>query len=156
MSATTTHQPSDLILSDACDRTGIVHFRARSASRPGAWNTVALDTTTGEAICDCPAARHDRECWHRRLVAAAWAAQSVRAAVAALTDDELYRAGRQAASHCRVYRRRRWAIPLTDRLAIVACREVWRARHAPADDEAARACDDGGQVFPAELEGWAA
>jgi hypothetical protein len=66
------HTAAELTLVGADDRTEIVVFRAPSAYDAQRVNTVALDTRTGEILCDCKGAEFSRQCWHQDHVVAAW------------------------------------------------------------------------------------
>jgi hypothetical protein len=135
------HEPGELVFLGADDLLNVVHFQAASASRAhGPWNTVALDVITGEIHCSCLGFQTGRECWHLTLVQAAWDAHPARVLASQYNDDQLLQAGTKAARMCRVYRRRTWRVLPDDQVALVACRQEYRARQAraTADPDAAR------------------
>lgn len=136
---TANHSPRDLKLAGVNDLTETVTFSAKSASQPGRINRVTLATKTGEITCDCIGAANGERCWHVELVRRAWDLDPIRAAVRTYSDDELCQAGKWAANRLRVYRRRRYNLPIADLLTVVATREEWRARgnQVCAGDEAA-------------------
>ncbi len=75
----------------------IVWFVADSASTPGKVNTVAWDTVSRVAHCDCTAAEVGKHaCWHADLAEAAYLAELARQFVARLDDAALAAAGRMA------------------------------------------------------------
>ena len=89
------HTPADLtwIGKDA----ELVFCSAASASQPGRVNTVSLDTTTGETVCDCRASAHGLMCWHRDLIRARYIEETARQYIARETDlDTIAAIGRQA------------------------------------------------------------
>jgi hypothetical protein len=126
---TANHSPRDLKLAGVDDINETVTFTARSASQPGRVNTVTLALKAGEISCDCIGAEKGERCWHQSLARKAWDLDPIRAAVRTYSDDELCAAGRWAANRLRVYRRRRYALPIADLLTVCACRDEFRQRN---------------------------
>lgn len=127
--AQNTHLPCELTLVEANDIEETVTFASKSASRPGHVHYTTLATQTGETLCTCRAAECGQRCWHVALVRLAWARDTMRAAIATYADDELATAAKWAASRLRSYRARKtYALPLADRVTMVACREEWVLR----------------------------
>jgi hypothetical protein len=126
------HTPAELALVGADDRTDIVVFRAPSASDAARVNTVALDTRTGEILCDCKGAEFGRRCWHADHVVAAWHRTTAKQAARHLSPQGLPNAGRKAARMVGVYRQRVGRPLGDDVLTLVAARSEWRRRAALA------------------------
>jgi hypothetical protein len=133
------HAPSELTFIGADDRTGIVVFQAASAHDPNRVNTVALDTMTGDIICDCTGAEFGRRCWHIDHVVAAWQQTPAMHAARCLTETALLNQGRKAAAMVATYRERVGRPLADDVITLVAARSEWRRRAARAAVEAAYA-----------------
>lgn len=126
------HAPAELTFLDCDERTNVVRYSAPSASRPGRTNTVSLDVLAWAASCDCTAGREGRPCRHVAHVAAAFDQHPARVLARSYTDGQLATAGRRAARHCAIYRRRTWRTPSRDVVALVACRLEYADRRAAA------------------------
>jgi hypothetical protein len=131
------HTPAELALVGADDRTDIVVFQAPSASDATRVNTVALDTRTGEILCDCKGAEFGRVCWHADYVVAAWQRTTAIIAARSLTPEGLLAMGRKAAHMVGVYRQRCGRALPDDVLTLVAARSEWRRRAALAAEQRA-------------------
>ena len=126
------HRPAELALIGCEDRTGIAVFQAASAHDAARVNTTALDTITGQILCDCKGAEFGRVCWHMDHALAAWERTPAMRAARALTDAALLRRGRKLAAMVEAYRAR-IGRPLPDDVtALVAARGEWRRRAALA------------------------
>ncbi len=137
------HSPAELTLATCDDITAIVAFVAPSASTPGKYNTVSLDTATGAIHCDCKGAECGRECWHRDLVAAAWAQSPAMREVAWLSDARLARYGAKLAGMVVQYRARTGRALALDVVNLLAARAEWRRRAAAAPAPVAARFQDG-------------
>ena len=127
-----THFPSDLTFIGCDDITGVVAFQADSRHDANRVNTCALDTITGQILCDCKAAEFGRICWHQRLVVAAWHHTPAMRACRWLSPVALLNQGRKCAAMVATYRRR-CGRPLQDDVtALVAARSEWQRREAVA------------------------
>jgi len=131
------HRPAELRFLDACDRTNIVHFQSDSRHAAARTNTTGLDVLTGATFCDCQGAECGRQCWHRDLVAAAWAAHPAMREVRFLDAAKLLRYGRKAAAMIAVYRARTGRVLPMDAVNLLAARCEFRDRLALADALAA-------------------
>lgn len=132
------HCPTELTFIRADDLHNTVTYSAASKSESGKRHSVSLDLQTGETFCTCRAAECGRRCWHVELVRAAWEGHEAFALAARMNDDQLLKAGRKALRMTMVYRRRTWRVLPADQATLLACRDVWRQRHA-APSEAAPA-----------------
>ena len=132
----TLHRPAELALIGCDDRTGIVVFQAASAHDAHRVNTTALDTTTGQILCDCRAAEFGRVCWHADHVAAAWRQTPAMRACRFLSPGALLNQGRKAAAMVATYRARCGRPLQDDVLMLVASRSEWRRRAALAEGQA--------------------
>ncbi len=126
------HSPAELTPATCDDLTGIVSFVAPSASRPNHVNTVSLDVLSGATLCDCRAAECGKQCWHRDLVAEAWAQSPAMREVAWLSDDRLARYGAKLAGMVAQYRARTGRALALDVVNLLAARAEWRRRAAAA------------------------
>ncbi len=126
------HRPAELTFLAADHSTGIVEFTAPSAHDPARVNTVSLDTTTGETLCDCQAGECHRQCWHQDHILAAWLATGAMTEVRWLTVAGLVRYGRKARRMVDTYTLRVGRILPADALALVAARSEYRLRAARA------------------------
>ncbi len=133
------HTPSELALVSCDDLTGIVEFAARSRHDATRVNTVGLDTTTGEILCDCQGAECGRRCWHMDLVVAAWERTHAAHVARMLAPVALYNEGSKAAAMIAVDRRRGGRPCPADIITLVAVRYEWRRRAASAAAEAVAA-----------------
>ncbi len=109
----------------------IVWFAADSASTPGKVNTVAWDTVSRTAHCDCTAAATGRySCWHADLAEAAYLAELARQFVARLDDAALADAGRMARARVVAAATFWFAATPLDRAMLTAARAEYRRRLA--------------------------
>lgn len=122
------HTPAELTFVAADDRTGIVIFEAASAHDANRVNITALDTTTGQILCDCKGAAFGRVCWHQDHVVAAWHRSPAMRAARYLSPVALLNQGRKAAAMVATYRTRCGRPLQDDVLALVASRSEWRRR----------------------------
>jgi len=126
------HTPSELTLIGCDDLTGIAVFQADSAHDAERVNTVALDTVTGQIICDCQGAMCGKQCWHMDHAVAAWHRTPAMRACRWLSPVALLNQGRKCAAMVATYRQR-CGRPLQDDVtALVAARSEWRRREAVA------------------------
>ena len=126
------HSPGHLTFIGCDDLTGIAVFQAASAHDAARVNTTALDTVTGQILCDCKGAEFGRRCWHADHAVAAWHNTPAMVAARALADAALLRRGRKLAAMVGTYRAR-IGRPLPDDVtALVAARGEWRRRAALA------------------------
>ena len=126
------HTPVELAFLAADHSTGIVEFTAPSAHDPARVNTVSLDTTNGETLCDCQAGECHRQCWHQDHILAAWLATGGMAEVRWLTPAGLVRYGQKHRRMVDTYARRTGRVLPADALALVAARSEYRLRAAHA------------------------
>ena len=126
------HSPAELTLIGCDDLTGIAVFQAESRHDAARVNTTALDTVTGQILCDCKGAEFGRRCWHADHVVAAWHNTPAMRACRWLSPTALLNRGRKAAAMVAAYRER-CGRPLQDDVtALVAARGEWRRREAVA------------------------
>ncbi len=124
------HRPAELTLIGCDDHTNITVFQADSAHNAERVNTVALDTSTGEIICDCKGAEFGRVCWHADHVVAAWHQTPAMQACRWLSPVALINQGRKCAAMVATYRQRCGRPLQDDVLLLVASRSEWRRRAA--------------------------
>ncbi len=107
----------------------IVWFAADSSSTPGKVNTIAWDTVSRTAHCDCAAAETGQySCWHADLVEVAYLAELARQFVARLDDAALAAAGRMARARVDAAATFWAAATLLDHAMLAACRDAYRRR----------------------------
>ncbi len=108
--------------------TGIVAYATPSQHDAGRTNIVSLDTTNGDAYCDCKAGECHKACWHLPAVRAAWNAEQARLEVLWLTDAQLVRYGTKAAHMVATYTARIGRSLASDRIALLVARAEYRRR----------------------------
>lgn len=136
--STAAHTAADLTFSGVNVDESLIYYRAPSASRPGKVNEVALCALTGATLCDCRAAECGHHCWHRAVVAEAFAAHPAVRAVTGLPDATLLAYGKKCANFVRQYRAACGRALPFDAVALVAARFVWCCRRPePAGEGAA-------------------
>jgi len=108
--------------------TGIVAYATPSQHDAGRTNIVSLDTTNGDAYCDCKAGECHTDCWHLAAVRAAWDTELATLGVIWLTDAQLVRYGTKAARMVNTYQTRVGRSLASDRLALLATRAEYRRR----------------------------
>lgn len=124
------HTELEYVAADDINET--VTFRARSASKPGTYNTIQLCILTGEVLCDCRGSEFNKVCWHADLVAVAWLNHAAVCLALRYNDRQLAVAGNKARRMIDAYRGRSWRVLPADQLSLLACRTAYRERWAPA------------------------
>jgi hypothetical protein len=124
------HTELEYVAADDLNET--VAFRARSASKPGTYNTIQLCILTGETLCDCRGAEIGKPCWHADLVAVAWLNHAAVCLARRYNDTQLRTAGRKAKRMIDAYRGRSWRVLPADQLSLLACHTAYRERWSVA------------------------